>query len=266
MTGPAPSTPPRVTTMDVVARGLVRGRDVDGAARLELGEVLCVVPHADAAPVRIAPHDLDGVEAFTRAATLVLYLRGGDALELEGGAALTGAGERWATRLPELTRDLRTLGTRRVAGEEHDRFFAPLLDARRAAERGVGWEVQRAAFEPVVLRRALEQAVAAFAASRHPASAPDRRALEAELEEYLACVLSALTVVEEAGARLAGAEARRRLVAWRDWAAAVRGVFVEADRCWLDARAVLAAIEPPAPQPAEPGLVERILGRRGRRR
>lgn len=268
MTAPDPSSrtsPPRAP-VEVIVRGLVRGREMEGAARLELGEVLRIVPHDGAAPLRLAPHELDGVGVDGRAATLVLYLGGGDVLEIDGGAALASEVERWATHLPELTRDLRAVGTRRVAGAEHDRFFAPLLDARRVAEGASGWEAQRVAFEPVALRRTLEESVAAFAASRFPDSAPDRRALEAELEEFLACVLTALAVVGEASDRLGAAEPRLRLVAWRHWAASVRRVFVEADRCWTGARTVLAAVEPPPPAVAEPGLARRIFGRGGRRR
>ncbi|HEY0971465.1 MAG TPA: hypothetical protein VGE02_10915 [Gemmatimonadales bacterium] len=261
MSGPSPLIPPSRASVDVVARGLLRGREVEGPARLEFEERLRLVFRDGGARVQLAPHDLEGVEADPRAATLVLFLRGGDALELEGGAALEAVVERWATRLPELTRDLRAVGTRRAVGAEHDRFFAPLLDARRRAEGAAGWEEQRAAFEPGAIRRTLEHAMAEFAASRHPESAPDRRALEAELEEYLGCVHRALDRVAEAGARLGDAPRRQRLVAWREWAAAVRRVFVEADRCWLDSRPVLAAIQPPAPAP-EPGLVGRILGRR----
>ncbi len=263
MSGPDTGGAPTPEAVEVVAHGLLRGREVDGPARVELGERLRLVFQGGELRLQLAPHDLEGVEADPRAATLVLCLRGGDALELAGGAALESPIERWATRLPELTRDLRAVGTRRAAGEEHDRFFVPLLDARRRAERAARWQEQRAAFDPGAIRGALERAMREFAAHRHPDSAPDRRALDAELEEYLGCVHQALDRVERAGALLDAAGPRQRLVAWREWAAAVRGVFVEADRCWLDSRPVLAAVQPRPPQP-EPGLMRRIFGRRGR--
>ena len=70
---------------------------------------------------------------------LALYLRGGDVMEATGSARLAALAREIVTQictLPELTRPLRALGSRRGRlGTGHDRFFAPLLAARRRGER-----------------------------------------------------------------------------------------------------------------------------------
>ena len=57
--------------------------------------------------------------------------------------------------IPEMTRSLRALGAGSLAaGEEHDRFFGPLLEARLIAERAPNLVAVRAAFDAAALRAA----------------------------------------------------------------------------------------------------------------
>src|SRR5690242_6655283 len=90
--------------------------------------------------------------------------------------------------LPELTRTLRTFGSRRGqrgrrphASAEQQRFFAPLVDARRSASKGSSHQEMIEAFDSAALTRSLEDALRRFAVERFGQNGPARRALEAEL-------------------------------------------------------------------------------------
>lgn len=141
--------------------------------------------------------------------------------------------------LPEFTRSLRALAVPSAPGSDHDRIFAPLIQARTQANRVQSLEAQVAAFDAARLERAWREAIAALAADRHLRSAPDRRALVAELEELGAPVWRALARLQVAAsaARLAPADGRQ--VAWEQWVAAVRRVFEAADDWWRAALPVL---------------------------
>jgi hypothetical protein len=134
--------------------------------------------------------------------------------------------------LPEFTRSLRALAVPSAPGSDHDRIFAPLLQARITANRVKGPEAQVAAFDATRLEREWRAAIAQLAASRHPKSAPDRRALEAELELLGEPLWDALARLNSTAAalRLAGPESRR--AAWERWVAAVQQVFECADDWW----------------------------------
>lgn len=259
--------------MPVTLRGMLRGLPLEGTALLALGaDRLRLAPSGGHAPLELRWTDLEGVDvaADGDAAVLALHVRGGDAIELHGDRALLHTGaqvERRATALPELTRALRAVGSRRGApGGEHDRFFGALLDARARAERAEGWAVQLAAFGAPVLRRSLEQVLDDFAVARHPASAPDRRALQAELLELAEALLAHLDRLDRAAARVQAAEPAVRLVAWRAWVQEVRTLFEVADCCWIALLPALDAAGETAPAPA-PAAWRRLLGgtaRRGR--
>ena len=250
------------TAVPVTLRGAATG-----AALVVVGDDGVTISAASlGAPVALPFAVLDGIalaESQGRVA-LTLHVAGGDAVDAEGGDALRAFAaevERRATALPELTRPLRAVGTRRGgAGAEHDRFFAPLLEARTRAERAAGWREQVEAFAPERLRAAWAAAVAALCAERYPTSAPDRRALEAALEEALESASGCLGRVATAAAALREADDAARLRRWRRWVDEVARLFVEADRCWLASLQELAAA-PPAP--AEP---ERRRGPWGRLR
>ncbi|HYD51504.1 MAG TPA: hypothetical protein VEA99_02710 [Gemmatimonadaceae bacterium] len=144
--------------------------------------------------------------------------------------------------LPELTRALRSLGRRRAenaSASEADRFFEPLLAARRAAAEG-GVRDALGAFRGAALAARLEGLAGEFAATRQPQRASARRALEARLCDHLEPVVDALHALDEAAAPLAGTDAVA-ISAWRAWTARLLAVFERADECWVHLAAELAS-------------------------
>jgi hypothetical protein len=162
-----------------------------------------------------------------------------------------------AFALPELMRGMRAFGSARaLPGMEHDRFFAPLvaplraLRAAHAESLGAGADAApwRAA-DAIGATRAgaeLRATLSALAAERFPASAPDRRALEAELLDETEELNDALDALNAAAQRLGVAPVRERVAAWRVWCAALADTLVVADRCW--ARVVPALRDAPMPR------------------
>ncbi len=135
--------------------------------------------------------------------------------------------------LPEFTRSLRAFAAVESLGNpDHDRWFAPLLAARTSAARVQGLEARVAAFDAARLRKALLEAIAQMALERFRKSAPDRRALEALLEELSESAFTALGAVERAGAGLGRDSDLTRAAAWGVWVAAVQSLFDAADRSW----------------------------------
>lgn len=101
--------------------------------------------------------------------------------------------------LPELMRSLRHLGAPLPDPHHqqvHDRWFAPLLDARSAVQGISDAPAQIAAIGADTLRSNYEAVMAAIARSQvpdtMPAQAPRQRALEARIEEAAAAVFVAL--------------------------------------------------------------------------
>lgn len=142
--------------------------------------------------------------------------------------------------LPEFTRSLRALAVPSAPGSDHDRVFKPLIQARTAAHKVHGVDAQVAAFDAARLEREWREAIAAFAAARHARSAPDRRALEAELEALAAPLWRALPAMQQAGTAARAATADARAAAWERWVATVQAVFDAADDWWRAAIPVLA--------------------------
>jgi hypothetical protein len=164
--------------------------------------------------------------------------------------------------LPELTRTLRAFGSRRArpgapnsardtGDSEQQRFFAPLLDARRAAASVEGSNAITS-FNGSSLMLALEQTLKQFAVDRHADAGPARRALEAELVDASEPLFDALRALREA-ANAAG-ESTDDLRLWRAWSSQLRATFETADRVWIAIDAVLdsAPVAPPVPQTARP--------------
>lgn len=159
----------------------------------------------------------------------IFALRGGPAL-----AALQRELVARAGALPGVTRALRALGSRRGhPGAEHDRFFAPLLAARRRAERAADPAVRLAAFDGAALRRAIEAAVLELARARYPAHPSARRAAEEELLELAEPVLASCDELITAAQVVRDAEPEEILLRWREWTAAVKRAFESADRSWM---------------------------------
>ena len=222
-----------------------RGAGVEGGALLTLGASgwELVVSRAGCEPWRDAG-TYDEVRELTRdgarGLTLALARDGRVRLAFDTEADADATERDLAARccaLPELTRALRSLGRRHeglsvAQASEVDRFFAPLLAARRQAATIEGESVARAleAFDGAALAAALERIAAEFAAVRHPERASARRALEARLHERLEPVLGALARLDEAAALVRDPAHRvARVSAWRDWVARLRTVFARAD-------------------------------------
>ena len=140
--------------------------------------------------------------------------------------------------LPELTRALRAFGSRRghrskraSASADQQRFFAPLLAARRSAGAAIAPTAVVGAFSAGPLSQALEGALREFAVERHGENGPARRALEAELGELIEPLLRTIHALGDASLRALETPDDLRL--WRAWAAQLRVTFEAADRAWL---------------------------------
>lgn len=220
--------------------GSLRGTTIDADASIRLiDDIVSIMLDGREFATRV--DRIDGV--IWRAPTLTVHV-GRDVVELSGHPGLQPLGTQIVTAalaLPEFTRTMRSLGSRRGdIGAEHDRFFANLLTARRAAEGFVEPESRLAAFEPRRLSQGLTTLLGELAAERYPQSAPDRRALEAELLEHAERVFAALDALGEAAEQVRSSAAETRLARWRTWTVAAQRVFEEADRCWM---AVLPALQ-----------------------
>lgn len=204
--------------------------DADGVA-LAAGDVAITLPLAG----------IDGVRWHDR--TLTLHTSSGD-VRATGAPRLAALARELIERacaIPELTRGLRSLGSHLAAPTaEHERFFAPLLDARRRAERSTEPRSRLAAFDAPILRDALEETLAAFALARSGGRPPERRALHAWLTEAAEPLDRGLEALEQLGERVRRAGADDLIARWREWAAGLEAVFVAADQSWLAMQPMLA--------------------------
>ena len=238
----APGADQPAATHPVMLTGSIAGVDIGGPASIAMLED-GVELDSVIGEVTISAVALEGI-AY-RDARLTLFLRHGDVVQADGTPRLAALAREIAAQactLPELTRPLRSLGSRRGRlGTEHDRFFAPLLAARRRGERATDARSRLKAFDAAALGKALDESIAAFARDRFPRRAPDRRALEAELLEIALPLRRALDALEVYVARAADAPGTEdtAFVRWRSWCGAVQEVFERADRCWIDFGAVL---------------------------
>jgi hypothetical protein len=249
--------------IDETDRGVpahVDGRG-DVYVRVEPGRIVFVTGAGTTVDVPLSRVAGLAVVRADDALTLTLHLANGGLLRVVSSAApfdvVVGQVVGDAFALPELMRDMRAYGAARaLPGSEHDRFFAPLvapLRALRAAHAtGAGGAIAtpwRSA-ESVGATRAgaeIRATLSAIAAERFPVSAPDRRALEAELLDESEPLFDALDALTVAAQKLGVASERDRVAAWRAWCAALAATFVAADRAWA---AVLPALgEAPRPEP-----------------
>jgi hypothetical protein len=141
-----------------------------------------------------------------------------------------------ACPLPELVRDHRHLGSRRggsVAAQT--RFLGPLLDARKRIEKQPDLESRIAALDARQLRDRVSAVILTIARDTFPASHPDRRALEAELEESMTAFLRQLDSVDAAAAHFRKAPEAIRFSAWREWIDGVVEAYALADSAWASA-------------------------------
>ncbi|HEX7122649.1 MAG TPA: hypothetical protein VF178_09800 [Gemmatimonadaceae bacterium] len=150
-----------------------------------------------------------------------------------------------ACPVPEFTRGLRVLGSPRAqAHDSETRFFAPLIQARRRVEDEGEPERRVAAFAARHLVERYRQLLTTLATEAHPDSAPDRRALEAELFEATEALLARLDEVQQAAGQFEAASENIRFDQWRIWVERVAAVFAEADRSWV----AMSQVLPPAPR------------------
>ena len=226
----------------VMLTGSIAGVDIGGPGSIAIVDDGVELESA-IGEVVVSTTALEGIGY--RDARLTLFLRHGDLVQAEGTPRLAALAREIAGQvcsLPELTRPLRSLGSRRGRlGAEHDRFFAPLLAARRRGERATDVRARLKAFDAAGIAGALDDSIAAFAKDRFPRSAPDRRALEAELLEIAAPLRTALDALDVYAARAVGTPGSddTTFVRWRSWCGAVQEVFERADRCWIAFGAVL---------------------------
>ncbi len=231
-------------------RGLLRGTELDVPAVATLGADVLALEYAGGRSLAVRLVALEGLAAGDDVVTC--YVAGGDALELAPAddlaafSTLAAALRARAFVFPEVTRALRAYGSRRGGpGSDHDRFFAPLVEPLRAARDHVArggdapWRAAEHA-DAARIAAALHDALAGLARDRFPNEAPERRALEAELEDLVAPVTDGLRTLGAEADALRDAGEDVRLLRWRAWTAALADTFARADRAWIAALPALA--------------------------
>lgn len=235
-------TPP-ATAVDVTVVGIVRGRDINQPASIDLGTTSLSILWQDASPWELAYEGIDGISANAQA--LSLFLHGGDVIELRAEEkSVINLKRRLSSRLyrvPEVTRGLRSLGSLRgVPGAAHDRWFAPFLAARRSLERTTDCDQQLQLFDAQMLRDEFNRAIEEIAVTHVPEGGAARRALEAALEEEAARIFVALAALDERASALRAADVDVHLAVWRNWVDGVRSVFAAVDECWAGCGVLLS--------------------------
>lgn len=209
--------------------------------------------------ISLALAQLDGIRV--PGDVLELYLGTGDVIQLAQAPDLNALATEIATSvcaIPEMTRSLRALGAGSLAaGEEHDRFFGPLLEARLLAERAPNLVALRAAFDAAALLASIEHVLDEISFERYPKAAGERRALRAELGDGAHGLFARLAELERAEAALGACDDSERFVLWRAWQEVLRNVFRSADGSWIDIHPVLGD-----DRRAAPSFWRRMFGRK----
>jgi len=217
-----------------------------GTIVLEEDALIIVLPvNAEERPVRVPFATIDRIAV--EGEDVIVGLRDGALIEVVAQGTPDELCDHLLARccaLPELTRALRAFGSRRrqrdrrgAGAVDQQRFFAPLVDARRGAAKATVPHEVVAAFDPAALTRAFDATLEAFAATRFADYPPARRALEAELVDLAEPLHEALRALEEAGT--AARNSPRDLHAYRQWYARLRETFEAADRAWFALDAAL---------------------------
>lgn len=229
-----PSAVPGAVPVRVV--GIVRGREIDAQATAALDDAFLVLSWTQAAAWRLALDGFDGVAIGAQ--SLTAYLRDHGVLELTGDDALRPLAlslvDR-ACRLPELTRGLRGFGAVGLATplhHAHDRWFAPLLAARRAVHGVSDPTRQVALMDGAALAEAMRRHISDMAALQVPGDAAEQRALEAAIEDEAAPFFAALAHLAAAGDSVRLGADDTRFADWRRWVHAAQRAFAEADEGW----------------------------------
>lgn len=146
----------------------------------------------------------------------------------------------FACPLPELARGHRLLGSSRGGHVDlQAKFLAPFVQARKRLEEEADLDARVATLDARALRERVYAALQGFAKDAHPSSQPDRRALEAELEEALGSLFDGISAMESVAGHFRKAPEAIRFMAWRDWMSAVSNVFALADSSWASASRLL---------------------------
>lgn len=149
--------------------------------------------------------------------------------------------------VPELTLGLRNFASPGALGDVHARYFAPLLDARRAATIANRWAARITAFDADRLDAAMRMTLGTFARERYAKSPPDRRALTAQLEDACGDLFDALDDLRVAQQRvLAGQTGSADASQWSAWVACLQNVFSAADSGWEQMQPLLALAPAPS--------------------
>ncbi len=221
--------------------GMVRGREIDASASVTLDQDTLVLAWQDATPWRLSLSGIEGIAGG--GSSLTVYLVRNDVLELSGDDQLRALGLQLLERacaMPELTRGLKSLGSSRgTPVAAHDRWFAPLLAARRAVEGVSDPARQVMLLDAAALTQDIQRAIAEIAAIKAPGDPAEQRAVEAALEEEAAAVFTAIESMGLAGDALRGGALDTRIADWRQWVETVRGVFAAADDAWTGIAAEL---------------------------
>ena len=165
--------------------------------------------------------------------------------------------------LPELMLSLRSIGSRRSQPtalpelvEEQERYFAPLLDARRAAAKAATHAQVIASFEGRRLTALIDASIRAFATERFAARASARRAFEAELFEIVEPLRNQMQSLRDVAERWSEAGGSAQQARWSLWLEQLRVVFRVADSSWPTLAEALAS----APRAAAPEEKRRSSG------
>lgn len=238
--------------------GLLRGRELDGEAIVTLDADSLSLDTARGR-ISLSLAQLEGIRV--PGDVLELYLATGDVIQLEQAPELNALAAEIAAHvcaIPEMTRSLRALGAGSLAaGEEHDRFFGPLLEARLLAERAPNLVALRAAFDAAALHAAIAEVMEEIAVDRYPAEAGERRALVAELKDAARDLFARIAELERAEKLLGACDDSERFVRWREWSAVLRNVFRRADESWIVIHPVLSD-----DRRGRPGFLRRMFGRK----
>ena len=162
--------------------------------------------------------------------------------------------------LRESTRSLRALGARRGhPGADHDRFFEPLLSAKRRAEAQSEPGARLSQFDAARIAAEVERALQTFATDRFARASGERRALHESLLAASAGLRTALKKLQQLAEAARDSDDSNRFSSWRDWLAGIDLVFAEADTAWLEIFAILSET-----RVERPGLWKKLFRRRER--
>jgi hypothetical protein len=147
--------------------------------------------------------------------------------------------------LPEVTRTLRALGSRRGARgtrrnptDKEGRFFFPFIAARRASMEARDAANVVRSFDAERLASLVAGAIDQFArelGAGHPAR---QRAVEAELTDAVESLSHTLDELKRLAANAAADV--DDLGRWRAWAAGVQQVFEAADKAWVEIEPIVS--------------------------